>query len=101
MRFEGKVVVITGAASGFGAAAARRFTGEGARVVAADINAQRLSDTVDAVKAAGRGEILAIETDVTSGAAVQAMVDAAVARFGTVDVLINNAGAGHPPLFLH
>ena len=101
MRFEGKVVVITGAASGFGAAAARRFTGEGARVVAADINAQRLADTVDAVKAAGRGEILAIETDVTSGAAVQAMVDAAVARFGTVDVLINNAGAGHPPLFLH
>lgn len=100
MRFEHKVVVITGAASGFGRAAARKFAAEGARIVAADINPEGLSTVVDALAAAGH-QAIGVETDVTKAASVQAMVDAAVSAFGTVDVLVNNAGGGHAPMFLH
>tara|TARA_B100000676_G_scaffold301822_1_gene349591 strand:- start:4932 stop:5696 length:765 start_codon:yes stop_codon:yes gene_type:complete len=101
MRFKDQVVVITGAASGFGAAAARRFAEEGARVVAADINAAGLAATVEQIRSERHCDILGIETDVTSGASVQAMIDATLETFGTVNVLVNNAGAGHAPLFLH
>lgn len=100
MRFENKVVVITGAASGFGRAAVHKFAGEGARIVAADINAEGL----DALVAEGSGKgaaIIGVETDVTKAAAVQAMADAAIKAFGTIDVLVNNAGAGHAPMFMH
>ena len=100
MRFQDKVVVITGAASGFGAAAVQRFSAEGAKVVAADINPEGLTQIVNSVEATGR-ECIGVETDVINGASVQAMIDAAVERFHTVDVLVNNAGAGHPPLFMH
>ncbi|MEM7250588.1 MAG: glucose 1-dehydrogenase [Pseudomonadota bacterium] len=100
MRFKDHVVVITGAASGFGAAAARRFSEEGAKVVAADINPDGLRETLAAVQAAG-GEGITVETDVLNGEAVKGMIDAAVSSFGTVDVLVNNAGAGHLPLFMH
>ncbi len=101
MRFKDQVVVITGAASGFGAAAARRFAEEGARVVAADINTAGLAATVEQIRSERHCDILGIETDVTSGASVQAMIGATVETFGTVNVLVNNAGAGHAPLFLH
>ena len=101
MRFKDQVVVITGAASGFGAAAARRFAEEGARVVAADINTAGLAATVEQIRSERHCDILGIETDVTSGASVQAMIDATVETFGAVNVLVNNAGAGHAPLFLH
>ena len=100
MRFEDKIVVITGAASGCGAAAARRFAEEGAKVVAADIDPDGLERTLELVTECG-GEAIAVETDVTDGAAVQAMVDATVECFGRLHVLINNAGAGHPPVFMH
>lgn len=100
MNFKDETVVITGAASGFGAAAARRFAEAGARIVAADINVDGLAETVGAISSSG-GEATSVETDVTRGDSVQAMIDAAVARFGTVDVLINNAGAGQPLVNLH
>lgn len=100
MRYKDKVVVITGAASGFGAAACQRFAEEGARVVAADINAEGLVATVNAVESAGSSGI-AVTTDVTKGDQVKAMIDAAVESFGTVDVLVNNAGVGHLPFFMH
>jgi NAD(P)-dependent dehydrogenase (short-subunit alcohol dehydrogenase family) len=87
MRLEGKVAVITGGAAGIGLAYTRRFLAEGARVVMADV--------ADPVAAAGKldagGRVLGIRTDVSDIASVQAMVDAAVARFGRVDVLVNNA----------
>ncbi|MCH9675017.1 MAG: glucose 1-dehydrogenase [Gammaproteobacteria bacterium] len=100
MRFKDKVVIVTGAASGFGAAASVGFANEGAKVIAADVNTDGLAQTVSAVQAAG-SQAIAVETDVTSGAAIKAMVDAAVSNFGTVDVLINNAGAGHMPFYMH
>lgn len=100
MRFENKVVVITGAASGFGRAAVQKFAGEGARVVAADINAEGLDALVAEVSGKGAA-IIGVETDVTKAPSVQGMTDAAVKAFGTIDVLVNNAGAGHPPMFMH
>jgi len=87
MRLDGKVAVITGAAAGIGVAYARRFLAEGARVVIADV-----VDPVPAAEKLGAAEhVLAVRTDVSDAAAVRAMVDAAVTRFGRVDALVNNA----------
>ena len=87
MRLANKVAVVTGGAAGIGFAYARRFLAEGARVVVADV--------ADPVAAAGKldtaGRALGIRTDVSDIGSVQAMVDAAVARFGRLDVLVNNA----------
>jgi NAD(P)-dependent dehydrogenase (short-subunit alcohol dehydrogenase family) len=87
MRLAGKVAVITGGAAGIGFAYARRFLAEGARVV--------LADVADPVAAAGKlgavDRALGVRTDVSDTASVRAMVDAAVGRFGRIDVLVNNA----------
>jgi NAD(P)-dependent dehydrogenase (short-subunit alcohol dehydrogenase family) len=90
-RFEGKVVVITGAGGGIGRAAAVRFASEGARVVAVDVAADTLKDTIDAVERAG-GEALAVEADVTRAADVDRYVAAARQRWGGIDCFFNNAG---------
>jgi NAD(P)-dependent dehydrogenase (short-subunit alcohol dehydrogenase family) len=87
MRLSAKVAVITGGASGIGFAYARRFLAEGARVVVADI-ADPLP-TAEKLDASGRA--LGVATDVSDAASVRAMVDAAVGRFGRIDVLVNNA----------
>jgi NAD(P)-dependent dehydrogenase (short-subunit alcohol dehydrogenase family) len=87
MRLRDKVAVITGGAAGIGFAYARRFLAEGARVVVADV-----ADPVAAVaKLDTGGRALGVPTDVSDSAAVRAMVETAVARFGRVDVLVNNA----------
>ncbi len=87
MRLADKVAVITGGAAGIGLAYARRFVAEGARVVVADV-----VDPAAAVETlGGGGRVLGVRTDVSHGVAVRAMVDAAVARFGRIDVLVNNA----------
>lgn len=86
MRFADKTVIVTGAGRGIGAQAARRFAEEGANVVIADINgdaADRLAGQLD--------NSLAVEADVTSLPAITAMVDSVRARFGRIDVLVNNA----------
>jgi NAD(P)-dependent dehydrogenase (short-subunit alcohol dehydrogenase family) len=87
MRLAGKVAVITGGAVGIGFAYARRFHAEGARVV--------LADVVDAAAAADKlgaaDRALGVRTDVSDPASVRAMVEAAVGRFGRIDVLVNNA----------
>ncbi len=88
---QGRVVVVTGASSGIGEACAREFVARGARVVLAARRAERLAGLVAEIEAAG-GEALAVTTDVTDENAVAALFAAAVARFGSVDVLINNAG---------
>ncbi|HMM21942.1 MAG TPA: beta-ketoacyl-ACP reductase [Selenomonadales bacterium] len=86
---QNKVVIITGAANGIGKATALRFAEEGAKVVVADFADG--SAALAEVKAKG-AEGLCVQVDVTDPASVKAMVDKAVAAFGRVDVLINNAG---------
>ena len=90
MRFSGKVAVITGAARGIGRACAERFLNEGAQVVIGDIDAARLAETAGTL--GGPDRILAVPTDVSQKTAVDALIAAAVARFGRVDIMVNNAG---------
>ena len=88
---KGRVAVVTGASSGIGEACALGFVEKGAKVVLAARRAERLSGLVDRISAMG-GEALAVTTDVTDETAVANLFGQAVAKFGTVDVLINNAG---------
>ncbi|HEY6814943.1 MAG TPA: SDR family oxidoreductase [Croceibacterium sp.] len=88
---EGRVALVTGASSGIGQACALAFAHKGAKVVLAARRVDRLEQLVAEIEALG-GEALAVATDVTDEAAVQNLFDQAVARFGTVDVVINNAG---------
>src|SRR5215211_8494108 len=88
---EGKVVVITGGSSGMGAAAARHLSAQGATVVLGARRIERLQALVGDITAAG-GKALAVETDVTDRGQVRRLVDAAVATYGRIDVLVNNAG---------
>jgi NAD(P)-dependent dehydrogenase (short-subunit alcohol dehydrogenase family) len=90
-RFAGKVVVITGAAGGIGRAAALRFAGEGARVVAVDVQRPAVEETVALVRAAG-GAAHAALADVTRAADFARVAEEAVVAFGGVDCLFNNAG---------
>ncbi len=94
MRFQEKVVVVTGAASGFGAAIATRFAGEGAAVVVADIDEAGGKEVVAAIESDG-GRALFVRTDVSRSEDVAGMVDIAVRRFAGLDVLVNNAGFSH------
>lgn len=93
-RFEGKVVLITGAASGFGRRAAERFAAEGAMLVLGDIREEGLGETVKLVEAAG-GRAVARRTDVAKADAVDALVAAGTDAFGRLDVALNNAGVAH------
>lgn len=88
---EGKVVAITGASSGIGAATARLLAGRGARVVLGARRADRLEALSSAIAAAG-GEAAWRATDVAKAADLAALVDLALARFGRLDVLVSNAG---------
>jgi NADP-dependent 3-hydroxy acid dehydrogenase YdfG len=88
---KNKVVLVTGASQGIGKAIALAFAQEGARLVLAARSAERLAQTENEVRALG-SEALSVPADVTSGKDVTAMVDAAMTRFGRIDVLVNNAG---------
>ena len=93
MRLQGKVAIVTGGASGFGAGIARKFVAEGARVMIPDLNidmanelAAELGDTVQA-----------IQTNVARDADVATMVQSTLDAFGQINILINNAGVTHLP----
>jgi NAD(P)-dependent dehydrogenase (short-subunit alcohol dehydrogenase family) len=90
-RLTGKVAIITGAGSGIGWAAAKRFADEGARVVCADISGQE-QDIADLL-----GDVaVPVRVDVTKAADVQRMIAAAIESFGRLDIVLNNAGFGGP-----
>ncbi|UQD69549.1 SDR family oxidoreductase [Bradyrhizobium japonicum] len=88
---SGKVVVITGASSGLGEAAARLLAAQGAAVVLGARRADRLAALVNEITASG-GKALAVTTDVADRAQVKALVDAGVKAHGRIDVMLNNAG---------
>jgi NAD(P)-dependent dehydrogenase (short-subunit alcohol dehydrogenase family) len=88
---QNRVAVVTGASSGIGEACALVFARKGAKVVLAARRAERLDGLVERIVGQG-GEALAVATDVTDEAAVRNLFARAVERFGTVDVLVNNAG---------
>jgi NADP-dependent 3-hydroxy acid dehydrogenase YdfG len=87
----GKVVVITGASSGLGEATARLLSAQGASVVLGARRFDRLKSLADELTKSG-GKALAVPTDVTNSDQVKQLVDAAVQKFGRIDVMINNAG---------
>ncbi len=91
MKLDGKVAIVTGAASGFGRAIAERFALEGARVVLADINGAGVREV-----AAGLGDrVVPVTCDVSKKADVDAMARAATEAFGGLDIMVNNAGTTH------
>jgi 3-oxoacyl-[acyl-carrier protein] reductase len=93
-RLTGKTAIVTGGASGFGAGIVRKFVAEGARVMIADINgdaAETLAKELGAI---------AQQVDVSKDASVNDMAGTAIARFGRLDILINNAGVSHMPAAL-
>lgn len=93
VRFEGKTVIITGAGSGLGQAAAVRLASEGANLVLVDMSEDGLGETRDQVAAAGgAGGVELVTADVTKPADVTRYVDAAVQKFGVIDGFFNNAG---------
>ncbi|MFE4211659.1 SDR family NAD(P)-dependent oxidoreductase [Streptomyces sp. NPDC056844] len=90
-RFTGTTVLVTGAGSGLGRAIARAFADEGASVVAAGRTAASLHETVGLIEAAG-GTAAAVTADVTESGQLRALVRESVARFGSLDIAVNNAG---------
>ena len=96
MDVAGKVAVVTGAASGMGRAMADTFAAAGMSVVLADIEAQPLEEATADVAAQSGAKTLGVRTDVSKLADVEALAQAALAEFGAVHVLCNNAGVGVP-----
>ena len=92
-QFDGRVAVITGAASGFGRAFARKGAALGMKLVLADVDANALAQTVDALRADG-ADAIGVPTDVSDPSQVEALAMAALDAFGKVHLLFNNAGVG-------
>lgn len=100
-KLEGKVAVVTGAGSGIGRAVATHLAEARMRVVVADIEQGAMDATVAQLTGAGH-EAIGVQTDVSDGESVQALADAAVARFGAVHLIHNNAGVGvGGPIWAH
>lgn len=92
-RFSGKVALVTGGASGIGEACIMAFARDGARVVVVDLNRELGDKTVKGVEQAG-GEAIFLQVDVSEPTAVEKMVADTVAKFGRLDIAVNNAGIG-------
>ena len=90
MRFEGKVCLVTGGGSGIGKAAAERFAAEGGKVVIVDLNADHGNQAVQDIEKAG-GEAIFAKANVANSAEVQAAIQAALSKWGRLDVVVNDA----------
>jgi len=88
---KGKVALVTGAASGIGQATSLKFAQEQADLVISEVNEDRLKETADQIRALGR-KVLAVRTDISKRDEVEALCNNALAEFGRVDILMNNAG---------
>lgn len=91
MRLQGKVAVITGAASGMGHAMATRFAAEGARIVAGDWHGDRLQAVVESIRASG-GSIVGAQGNIAQQETAEGLIELAISTYGGLDVLCNNAG---------
>jgi NAD(P)-dependent dehydrogenase (short-subunit alcohol dehydrogenase family) len=100
-KLHNQVAIVTGAAQGMGAAIAGRLAAEGAKVVLSDINAEKVAEIAERINAAAEGSALAMKTDVTKEDEVAEMVEATIAHYGTVGILINNAGILYPTRIDH
>jgi meso-butanediol dehydrogenase / (S,S)-butanediol dehydrogenase / diacetyl reductase len=96
---EGKSIIVTGGGGGIGEGIVRDLAAEGGRVAVADINLAAAERVAAAIRQDG-GEAIALRVDVVDRASVQAMIKAAVAAFGRLDVMFNNAGVSKAGLFL-
>lgn len=96
MRMKGRVALVTGAAAGIGKGVARRYASEGASLCLSDINAEGGEHTATEIRNDFGVEVGFIRADVSERASVDAMVQAALAQFGRVDVLVNNAWGSRP-----
>lgn len=94
MTLQDRVAIVTGGGGGFGEGIARHFASLGAKVLVADIRGHEAKRVADEIVAAG-GEAVSTETDVTLDADVRAMVAQALATFGRLDIVVNNAGTTH------
>ena len=92
MRFTGKTALVTGASIGIGLACAQLFAREGAQVIMADIDTERLEKAAEAIRAKTDADVLAVTCDVSDEDAVRACCRRAEEAYGKVDILINNAG---------
>jgi 3-oxoacyl-[acyl-carrier protein] reductase len=99
MRLKDNVAIITGAGRGIGSEIARRFAAEGARVVVADLDETSAQGVAGEISAVGQSAI-GLHVDVTESASVQRVMQETIARYGRIDVLINNAGIGLNKPFL-
>jgi short-subunit dehydrogenase len=97
-QLKGAVVLITGASSGIGRAAAFAFAKEGAKLVLAARRRDQLEEVAAAVRSLG-GEAVAVQTDVADRRQVEAAVNSAVSAFGRLNILVNNAGIGYYGMF--
>ena len=98
-RLTGKHVMITGAARGMGAAIAEHYAAQGAKICVADVNLAGCQEVVARIKASG-GQAIAAKVDVTKRDQVKAAVEATAEAFGSINIMLNNAGVNTPLMFL-
>lgn len=99
-RLKGKNILITGAAQGMGAANAEYFAAQGANLCLGDINTDGVNDVAKRINAAGNGKAIATHLDVTKRADHTAAVNATAEEFGSINIMLNNAGVNKPKMFL-
>lgn len=99
-RLAGKNILITGAAQGMGAANAEYFAAQGANVALGDINVDGVNEVASRINSGGKGKAIALKLDVTKRSDHTAAVNATAEAFGSINIMLNNAGVNKPRMFL-